>query len=432
MKKNREILRLAIPNIVSNVSVPLLSTVDTALMGHLSALHLGAVGIGSMLFNFIYWNFGFLRMGTTGLTAQAYGANNKTGIATLFIRASQVALGLAAILLCLQIPLEWLSIKLFQVDVSQVDLLSTYFHIRIWAAPATLMSYVLLGWFFGMQNALYPLILTVVINVTNILLSYYLIIHLNMGIAGAAWGTVVAQYFGLFLALLLIYERYRSLFHQISWKVREGANELRHFFQVNINLFIRTLCLTLVFAFFYSESSAAGPLILAVNVILLQMVNWMSYGVDGFAYAAESLVGKYKGRGSKSDVNTIINYCLIWGLGFGVCFACLYALQGEEIFAIFTRDVEIISAGKKYLHYMIWFSLVGFLSYIWDGIYIGLTATKTMRDAMLISLLIFFALHFTMTDVLGAHGLWLALLFFLFVRGIIQSVYYYRYGWKIR
>ena len=431
MRKNREILRLAVPNIISNVSVPLLSTVDTALMGQLSALHLGAVGIGSMLFNFIYWNFGFLRMGTTGLTAQAFGANDKTQICQTFSRSLLVAATLAVLLLLLQIPIEWLSITLFQVEAGQSDLVSTYFRIRIWAAPATLASYVLLGWFFGMQNAVYPLYLTVLINVTNIIVSYVLIIHWNLGIAGAAWGTVFAQYLGIIGGALLLNHKYPSLVRRFTYRVMQDLEAFKEFFRINIDLFIRTFSLTFVFAFFYSQSSAAGTLILAANVILLQMVNWMSYGIDGFAFAAESLVGKYKGERNESQVNLMIKYCLYWGFGFASFFALIYALLGRSIFHLFTTELEVIEVGTPYLIYMIFFPIAGFLCYIWDGIYIGLTATRTMRNVMLLSLVLFLVLNYGLKGPYGNHGLWLALLLFLLGRGLIQSIMYRKYGWEI-
>ncbi len=432
MPINREILRLAIPNIISNVSVPLLSTVDTALMGHLSQAHLGAVGIGSMIFNFIYWNFGFLRMGTTGLTAQAFGAADDTAIGSTLGRSALVAMGLGLLLWLCQWPLEWASLQLLQVDAGQTGLVSEYFRIRIWAAPASLLSYVVLGWLFGMQNALYPLYLTIVVNVVNIGLSFLLIIRFNMGIAGVAWGTVIAQYVGLIVGVSMLAGRYRPYLRAIRLALLRELAPMRNFFRLNVDLFLRTLCLTFVFAFFYSESSASGPLVLAVNVVLLQMVNWMSYGVDGFAFAAESLVGKYKGRQDLDKLNKTISLSMVWGLGLAASFALLYALWGQEVFSIFTDQEEVIAASVPFMIYMILFPLLGFLSYIWDGIYIGLTASRTMRNAMLFSLIAFLVLHFSLKAHYGNHGLWIAMLLFLLVRGLSQSVLYRMYGWKLR
>ncbi len=429
---NREILRLAIPNIISNVSVPLLSTVDTALMGHLSPRHLGAVGIGSMIFNFIYWNFGFLRMGTTGLTAQALGAEDKSEISQTLGRSVAVGFGLALLLLLTQIPLEWISLRLMQVEDDLATLVSIYFRIRIWAAPASLLIYVLVGWFFGMQNAVYPLLLTIVVNLVNIALSFFFILRLDMGIEGVAWGTVIAQYAGVVLGALLLFAKYPQYLQAISRHVYREVSALRKFFVVNRDLFIRTLCLTLAFAFFYSQSSAEGVVILAVNVVLLQMVNWISYAIDGFAYAAESMVGKYRGAGSKQNVNRTIKLSMAWGLGLASLFSVIYGLFGMEIFSLFTSEIELYTSASPFMWYLVLFPLAGFICYIWDGIYIGLTATITMRNAMLLSLALFLLVQYLLHDPLGNHGLWIALLVFNLFRGVVQSLLYWIYGWQIR
>ncbi|MEO0726223.1 MAG: MATE family efflux transporter, partial [Bacteroidota bacterium] len=278
---NKEILRLAIPNILSNISVPLLSSFDTALMGRLSADHLGAVGLGSMIFNFVYWNFGFLRMGSTGMTAQAYGRENRAEMGTVLGQAALVAVSLALLLLILQSPLLQASQSLLKVSADQQPLVGTYFSIRIWAAPAALGMYALMGWYFGMQNAIYPLILTIVINVVNMLISYLLVWHYEWGIAGVAWGTVIAQYVGVLVGIVLLLKQYSWIRDSIQSKVLLQWEALVRFLRINGDIFLRTLCLTLAFAFFYRQSAGLGDLILATNVILLQYVNWMSYGVDG-------------------------------------------------------------------------------------------------------------------------------------------------------
>ncbi|MCB0685353.1 MAG: MATE family efflux transporter [Saprospiraceae bacterium] len=428
---NKEILRLAIPNILSNVSVPLLSTVDTALMGHLSEAHLGVVGLGAMIFNLVYWNFGFLRMGTTGMTAQAYGAQQHQQMANLLGRSLVVAIAIACLIILFQNPFASAGHWFFKVAEDQTDLVQTYFGIRIWAAPATLASYVVFGWFFGMQNAVYPLILTVVANAVNILLSYLFIHYFDMGIAGAAWGTVIAQYIGILLAVVLLYTRYHDYLVDMLRGAFDDASELAKFFSVNRDLFIRTMSLTFAFAFFYRQSSAAGATMLAVNVILLQLTNWMSYGIDGFAYAAESLVGKYKGAADHREGNRAIRLVMIWGLALAIIFSLLYLVWSKPIFGIFTNQQEVIAAADPFLWYMVVFPLAGFLCYIWDGIYIGLTATVTMRNAMLISLALYLGIYYLLRDFWPVHGLWTALLIFLVIRGLIQSIYFAKKGWAI-
>ena len=318
---NREILRLAIPNILSNISVPLISSFDTALMGGLGGTHIAAVGLGSMAFNFVYWNFGFLRMGTTGLTAQAYGRESAAEQAQALIRGALLALVIGLVLVLLQSPLVRFTEWLLNIRADQIALVEEYFFIRIIAAPAALLQMVLLGWFFGRQNAIWPLILTLVVNSCNLGLSYYLVAGLGWGIAGVAWGTVAAQYLGLLLGLgFLVYGKYRHREWPLSRSLlhlRSGAVSLGAFFRINRDIFIRTICLTLSFAFFYNRANAldATTATVAANVILLQLVNWLSYGVDGFAFAAESLVGKYAGAKRKQDLFRVIRLIFAWGMG---------------------------------------------------------------------------------------------------------------------
>ena len=262
-------------------------------MGFLSMEHLGAVGLGSMIFNFFYWNFGFLRMGTTGMTAQAYGAQNQLAISSIFYRALLVSTAIAILIILAQSPIVHYGSVWLNAPNSQMDLVATYVVTRIWAAPATLGLYALMGWLFGMQNARMPMYVTIAINAVNIVLSYLLIVEWGMGIRGAALGTVVAQYFGLILVVILIYGGYRQNLGFISLNELFKWDEFKKFFTVNWDIFLRTLCLTFAFAFFYSRSAVYGEVLLGVNVVLLQFLNWMSYGIDGFAFAAESLVGRH-------------------------------------------------------------------------------------------------------------------------------------------
>ncbi len=423
---NREILKLAIPNIISNISVPLLSSVDTALMGQLSALHIGAVGVGSMLFNFIYWNFGFLRMGTTGITAQSYGQKSDAAIILTLGRALFIAILLAILIMILQVPFAELGFSLMNLSDAQLPLVGTYFYIRIWAAPATLALYALMGWFFGMQNAIYPLILTITINVVNIICSLFFIKYLGFEVAGVAYGTVIAQYVGLFLAIGLFFYKYLYLLPHLSQKAILKWTELRQFLSINSDIFIRTFCLTFAFGFFYSQSSVGGEQLLAVNVILLQFLNWMSYGVDGFAFATESLVGKYVGAKQQTQLNKAIRLSFIWAMGLAGLFSLLYGGLGLTLVGVFSNQAEVIVATQPYLFWMVLFPILSTPCYIWDGIFIGLTASKSMRDSMILSLFIYLGVHYLLKNDFGNHGLWLALLIFLVARGGIQWWIYKR------
>ena len=421
---NKELLRLAIPNIISNISVPLLSTVDTALMGRLSELHLGAVGVGAMIFNFIYWNFGFLRMGTTGITAQAFGKKDDYEIMQTISRAMLVAMVLAVLVFILQKPLGELSFYLMNISSTQISLVEEYFYIRIWAAPATLALFAFMGWFFGMQNAIYPLILTITINVINMFFSFLFVKKYNMGVAGVAWGTVIAQYVGLLLAIFLFQKKYKSYFKFFSKKATLEFQALSKFLSINGDIFIRTFCLTFAFGFFYSQSSSGGEVILAVNVILLQFLNWMSYGVDGFAFASESLVGKYKGANDKINLSKAIQLSFLWGMGLAVFFSFLYWVFGIELLSIFTDKENIVAASIPYLFWMILFPIISTPCYLWDGIYIGLTASRAMRQTMLIAVAVYILFYFLLKNEYGNHGLWAALLIFMAARGLIQWIWY--------
>ncbi|MCB0572609.1 MAG: MATE family efflux transporter [Phaeodactylibacter sp.] len=427
---NKEILRLAVPNIISNISVPLLSTVDTALMGRLSEWHIGAVGIGSMIFNFVYWNFGFLRMGTTGLTAQAYGAQDEAAIVHTLGRALFVALLVAAGLLALQWPFGEASFYLMNTAEAQQELVARYFYIRIWAAPATLGLYAFMGWFFGMQNAIYPLLLTVLSNVANIALSLFLVRGLGMDVDGVAYGTVGAQYCSLLLAVGLFYYKYRHLLEHFRRSALLHWQQLRKFLGLNADIFIRTLALTGAFAFFYSRSSAEGAMALAVNTILLQFLNWMSYGVDGFAFASESLVGKYKGAADNLKVLQAIRLSFGWGLGLAVLFSLGYWFFGEPILRVFTNQPDVLSAARPFLLWMAVMPLAGTPCYLWDGVFIGLTASRAMRNSMILAFVIFLLAYWAALP-LGNHGLWLALLVLLAARGVIQHVLFARKGLEL-
>jgi len=418
---NKEIWSLAIPNIISNISVPLLSTVDTALMGWLSPLHLGAVGLSSMIFNFLYWNFGFLRMGTTGLTAQAFGRTDLQGMMYTLWRALLLGLGIALVLFILRKPLLNLAILAFQVQPQQIEYVREYFNVRIWDVPAYLAMLTIIGWFFGMQNAVFPLILTATVNLTNMALSYYLVVYQGMEIQGVAIGTVVAQYLGCALAGFLFMMKYRAMVFRLIPAHLFDVTTFRQFLSMNRDLFLRTVLLTFVFAFFYSQSSTFGVISLAVSVVLMQFVNWMSYGIDGLAFAAESVVGKYAGAQDDATTRRSIYLLFVWGIGFAMLYAVIYGLFYTPLFGIFTDDPEVIYAGSAYRWWVVLIPLMGVASYIWDGIFLGLTASRSMRNAMILPVIIFLLTFYVFQSSMQLHALFLALSLFLFARGAIQS-----------
>ena len=437
---NKEILRLAIPNILSNISVPLLSSFDTVLMGNLGGVHIAAVGLGAMAFNFVYWNFGFLRMSTTGLTAQAFGADDAAGQRTTLRRAAGLALLIAAALLVLQVPLARLTHFLLNLQPDQIGLVDEYFFLRVWAAPATLLQMVLFGWFFGRQNATFPLLLTVVVNVVNMAVSYYLVRELGWAIRGVAWGTVVAQYVGLLAAgglYLLEARRARRLspspgLSRPSTGRRNAphtrtapAPQLLDFLRINRDIFLRTLCLTLSFAFFYNRANALDvpTAVIAANVILLQLVNWLSYGVDGFAFAAESLVGKYAGARQPERLRRAVRLLFYWGMGFSAGYALLYYFGDVALLRLFAPETQAgatLAAALHYLPVVVVFCLLATPCYLFDGIYVGLTAAGAMRQTMLLAFVGYLLIYWLVGRHYGNWGLWGSLLAFMVLRALLQ------------
>jgi multidrug resistance protein, MATE family len=425
---NKQILRLAIPNIISNLTVPLLSSVDTALVGHLDKVsYLGAIAVGGMIFNFVYWGFGFLRMGTTGLTAQAYGKNDPGESFLILVRALMVGLGFAFLLIVAQSLIIALSFNL--VNSSQeVELYSRqYFHIRIFAAPATLSLYAFSGWFLGMQNAKYPLILAVVTNLANIIFNLFFIKIMGMHVDGVAWGTVVANYIGMLTAVYLFMYRYSNQLHNFNKNILLKWSELSKFFAVNRDIFIRTLALIFAFSFFTAKSAESGEMILAVNSILINLWTVMSYGIDGFAFASESLVGRYVGANDRHNLNKAVRYSFYWGVGMACLFSLTYALFPESILSIFTDKIDVIVLAQNFMIYTMIAPVISSFCYIWDGIYIGATASVVMRNAMLICLFfIYLPIYYLLRGSLDNHALWLALTIFMISRGISLAVYYKR------
>jgi MATE family multidrug resistance protein len=417
---NQEILRLAIPNILSNISIPLLGIVDTVLMGRLeSEIYIGAVALGTIIFNIIYWGFGFLRMGTTGLTAQSYGKGERKEGAAILGRGLLFALGGSILILGLQSVIAWIGFGLLQGDETVKNLATQYFYIRIYAAPATLGLYVFQGWFLGMQNARYPMVLTIFVNLLNIVFNVVFVLQMGMKADGVALGTVCAQYLGLALALGMVFYKYRAFIFLIDRGQIFRLAAIKRFFAINVDIFIRTVCLVFTFAFFTSASAAFDSLTLAANQILLQYISLMSYAVDGFAFAAESLVGRYVGARDSARLRKSVRYLFYWGVGFGAVFALVYSAAGRTLLRIFTDQAEIIQAASPFVWWAVAISLAGSVAYMWDGVYIGATVTPSMRNMMLISTVaIFLPAYYLTVPAMGNHGLWLALLLFMIARGI--------------
>ncbi len=405
---------------LSNVSIPLLSSVDVALMGQLSILHLGAIGLATVIFNFVFWNFGFLRMGTTGLVAQAYGAGDQKQIHQLCSKGIYSALVIAIVILILQQPLGIMANFFLGISLEHSPLVWTYFSIRVWSAPATLMTYSLFGWLFGMQNALAPMGVTIFTNILNILASYYMVSVLGWEISGVAIGTLLAEYAGVAILLVIIFRRYKiRLIHPanlVDWS---------RFLFINRDLFIRTVALTTAFAFLYRASALSGELILAANVIMLQFLSWMSYGIDGFAFASESLVGRHFGSQNKKMIRKSIVYSFMWAFALAVIISVIFWFFTEDIGLLFSKDKDVVKMLVSYKLWLLSIPLLACASYIWDGIFIGLTKTSMMRDSMLVSL-VFYILIFILIRPYYANAIWISFSAFLTLRGLILSIFWFK------
>lgn len=423
---NKKILGLAIPNIISNLSVPLLSSVDTALMGHMDQVfYLGAVAVGGMIFNFVYWGFGFLRMGTTGLTAQAFGNKNSEESISVLGRALFVALSAGILLIVFKDVIEYLSFLIVPTTGNVETHARLYFGIRIFAAPATLALYVFTGWFLGMQNATTPLIITVITNSLNIGFNLLFIKNFGMKADGVALGTVFANYIGIIFTLILFRNKYKGLIHHFKMKLILDWQKLKKFFQLNLDIFIRTLCLIFAFSFFTAKSSESGDTILAVNSILINLWTILAFGIDGFAFAAESLIGRYVGAKDKVNFKNAVNLSFLWGIGLGGIISIIYWIFAKPILSIFTYNSELIGLAMTFMFWTIMAPVVNGFCYIWDGIFIGATATKAMRTSMLIcTFLIFLPVYYLSIPYLGNHGLWLAMIVFMIARGVSLTFYY--------
>lgn len=421
---NRRILRLALPSIVSNITVPLLGLVDVWIVGHLGeTAYIGAIAVGGMLFNILYWNFGFLRMGTSGLTSQAYGRKDDAGQVRVLVQALSVGLVSALAILALQFPVERLAFYLLETS-RDVELYAVrYFRVCIWGAPAVLMMYGFKGWFIGMQNSRFPMFIAIAVNVINVVCSLFFVFTLGLKVEGVALGTVVAEWSGLLLAVLLWQAHYGALKRWVTLRHSLKLSVMRRFFAVNRDIFLRTVCLIAVTTFFTSTGARQGDVILAVNTLLMQLFTLFSYIMDGFAYAGEALAGRYVGAGDLKSLRHAVRNLFGWGMGMSLGFTLLYVMGGKNFLELLTSDREVVRVAGEYFYWVLAIPVAGFAAFLWDGILIGATATRQMLGAMLVASGAFFLIYYTFSGSTDNHVLWLAFLVYLALRGIVQAVW---------
>ena len=418
---NKDILKLSIPSILANITVPLVGMVDIAIAGHLdtnAATMIGGIAIGSMLFDLLYWNFGFLRIGTGGLAAQAYGRGDRKECARILTRAIGISLAIALLLLAIQ----WIFVKaaFLVVDCTPEvrSLASQYFFIRIWAAPATLSMMAFKGWFIGMQDSVSAMVCDITVNGMNIVASLLLALGVtvkgttlvpSIGFSGIAAGTVIAQWTGLAVALALLLVKYRKgTMDQIRREDLKGlfrGSETRRFFVINTDLFIRSLCFIAIYIGFTVISARYGDLLLAVSSILMKLLMIFSYFTDGFAYAGEALTGRYIGADNRLMVRQTVKWTFVWSMGLALAFMVIYQAAGVPMLRMMTSDQTVVAAAKDYLPWLLLMPPVGCAAFTWDGIYIGATASKGMRNSMLWAVAAFVAVWAAGITVLSVQNL---------------------------
>ncbi|MBT8091590.1 MAG: MATE family efflux transporter [Gammaproteobacteria bacterium] len=414
--------------ILSNVSVPLLGMVDTGVTGHLdSPVYLGAVAIGAMIFSFLYTGVNFLRMGTTGIAAQYFGADDNDGLRVSLGQALVVAVLLALAFIALQLPIGQLAMYLLGPDPATETFALEYFGIRIWSAPGTLANYVLIGWFIGLSNARVPLLIFLTINLTNIALDLLFVLVFGMKVDGVALASVFAEYSGLVVGITFaVAELRRRSGHWPLAQLVEVA-EYKAFFAINANLFVRTMALIFTLAFVTAQGARLGGLILAANAVLMNFQHLTSFGLDGLAHAAEALVGKAIGQKRRDALEESVRLTLKWSLFFAIGFTALYLLAGPLIIRVLTDLPDVRATAMHYLPWMIVSPLVSVWCFLYDGVYVGATRARPMRDIMLVSTLVVFLPAWYLLQPFGNHGLWLAFMLFMASRGIGMHVGYRRF-----
>lgn len=424
---NKEILRIALPAVVANITIPLIGLLDTGIAGHLgNATMIGAIAVGSMLFNFIYWNFGFLRMGTSGMTAQAYGQSDLTVAARLLQQSSALALAIALVILLLQWPVQWLGFGVIGPSKDVLQLAHTYYYIVIWGAPPTLMMMSIKGWLLGMQDSKGAMYISIWVNVANIVASLLAVYVLRIGFVGIAVGTLLAQWLGLAYSVWLLWHKFGHVLAHIDWRKSWHFRGAGRFFKVNADIFLRSTLLMLANLFLVSVGARSGDLILAVNALIQQLNSLFAYFMDGIAFAGEALVGKYYGARNEARLRLCVRRLFVWAAVLTALFTMLYAFP-QQIFALLTDDQPVQIAAMDYRWWCALLPVCGAAAFVWDGVFIGLTCSRGMLWAVAIADVFFFALYFILPATMENHRLWLAFVIFLAMRGIVQTAL-----WRIR
>ena len=422
---NRTVWALAGPMIISNLSVPLVGAVDTAVVGHLPEPHyIGAVALGGLIFSFLYWGFGFLRMATTGFIARAYGANSEIALSLIMVRFLMLSVLLGLVVIVIGHPLIRFALYCIDSSAKVEQLAEQYALIRLWSAPATLCVYVFSGIFIGLHNTRLALLLQLVLNLTNIALDLLFVPILELGVAGVAWATLIAEYGAALCGFMLLRKSLIKALKSTHWHQILVADAWKEMMRANGNIFIRTICLVFAFALFTAQSARYGELILAANTILIHLQSIMAYGLDGFAFAVEALGGSAYGAKNSANFKRAVTLTCRWSAGMAIVISTGYFLFGHALVSLFTEISAVIKTAHQYLIWMIISPIISFWSYQLDGLFIGTGHTKSMRNAMLVSIAGYLIMVSWFQTIWGNHGLFMALTCFMMLRGITLLLYY--------
>lgn len=421
---NRKILQLALPSIIANITIPLVGMVDVAISGRLgSAAMIGGMAIATMLFELLYWNFGFLRISTAGITAQAYGRRDFKDAAKALEQSIFTALLAALFILAIQYYFVEVSFLVIDTSEEVEKLARSYFFIRIWAAPATLSLFSIRGWFIGMQNTKSPMLIDITVNLVNLVVAYSLALHTKLGFLGIAWGTLIAQYSGLLVAAFLYLKYYSKRFSKYL-NIRESIKykEIRSYMMMNGNLFVRSISFHLIYSGFTIFVAKYGDTQLAVSTILMKLMLLYSYFIDGFAYAGEALTGRYIGAKDQLSLRKGVKTIFLWGLVIAFIATLFYSFSGEFLFGLMTNNEEVVLASKEYIPWLLLMPIISYIAFTWDGIYIGATASASIRNTMLAAAVGFFITYIILKSSYGIHALWIAYFVHLAIRSLLMTI----------
>lgn len=421
---HRKVWSLAGPMILANLSTPLLGMVDTAVVGHLSSpVYLGAVALGTMLFTFLFWGFGFLRMVTTGLTSQANSNANQSATRNVLIQSGLLAIIIATLLLLLQSPIGWLAFQIIEGSPEVLAAAQRYYHIRIWSAPATLLNYAILGWLIGMGASRSALVIVLVINICNIGFDLLLVHQFGMKAGGVALASVMAEYIGLIFALFILSRRQLALKQIQLKKELQSIFNNRQGLNLHGNFMLRTLCLIFCFAFFTNQGAQQGDITLAANMVLLNFITFMAYVLDGFANATEVMTGNAIGQSDKHRLKRSLVLNGAWSFFVACLFSFVYYFFGNQIIDLLTSIDAVSASATDYLLWVILAPVIGVWSYLLDGLFVGATLGREMRNTMLFATFCCYLPAWFLLQGFGNHGLWAALIILLAARSIAQAVY---------